>query len=179
MKKQKGQTLLEILLAFGVAVLTLSAITIAVISSLNNAQFTKNQNLANHYAQEGMEVIRKIRDSSLANLASYKKATEYAYYCLPADTIELSPALVSDSATNCGGPNVGGIFVRKVILEHNFLDCSALNPTPGPTPPLISKGSRIRITVAWSDGKCPSGNIFCHKVELISCFSTIDLRSAP
>lgn len=63
MKKQRGQTLLETLLALGVCVIILSAITVIVISSLNSTQFTKRQNLASQYAQEGMEVVRKIRDS--------------------------------------------------------------------------------------------------------------------
>ncbi|MBI3069818.1 MAG: hypothetical protein HYY87_00750, partial [Candidatus Levybacteria bacterium] len=58
-KVQKGQTLIEVLLALGTAVVVLSATVVAVLSALNNAQFSKNQSLATQYAQEGMEVMRK------------------------------------------------------------------------------------------------------------------------
>ncbi|MBI2195691.1 MAG: hypothetical protein HYU48_01445 [Candidatus Levybacteria bacterium] len=73
MNSQKGQTLIEALIGLAVAVAIISAIVIAVISSLSNAQLTKNQNQANHYAQEGMEIVRQIRNSSwtsFTNLSS-------------------------------------------------------------------------------------------------------------
>lgn len=58
----KGQTLVEVLLAIGVAGLVLIGLTRATTAALRNAQFARNQALATEYCLEGMEKVRKIRD---------------------------------------------------------------------------------------------------------------------
>ncbi len=73
----KGQTLVEILLAVGVASLALVALTRAMTSSLRNASFAKNKALASQYAQESLEAIRGYRDQnnwSLFNQANCENA---------------------------------------------------------------------------------------------------------
>lgn len=163
MKNQRGQTLLEVLLALGATLLVVGAITTVVISSLNNAQFTKNQNLANNYAREGLEVIRKIRDSDWTEFRLYSNS-----YCLSnvSSHIDLLPLA---AGANCG-PNLLGIFSRQVDLTHTTTpECADGN----------SISSLVKVTVSWSDGKCPSGNIFCHKVGLISCLSNLDEKPTP
>lgn len=153
MRKQRGQTLLEVLLALGATTMILGAISTIVISSLDNAQFTKNQNLANSYAREGMEGIRKIRDSSWDNFVSYN-----GKYCMP----NVNQLISSPPGGNCG-QNVG-IFNREVTIDHSDALCS-----------------KVTTTVAWTDGKCPAGtgNIYCHNVKLVSCFSNIDTKPTP
>lgn len=144
--KEKGQTLVEALIALGVAVTIISAIVVAVVSSLSNAQFTKNQNLANHYASEGMEIVRGLRNASWPAFLSLSST----YYCLA----ENSKALTLKGVTGCN-QNVG-IFVREVNIEHNSPSCVGT--------------SRVSVYVSWSDGRCAnSENAFCHKVDLISC----------
>lgn len=162
MKNQKGsprveagQTLLEILLAFSVSILVLSAIVVGITISLSNTQYTKNQNLANSYAKEAMAVVRQIRDSSWPNFFSKTQPT----YCLARNSTELA-ALTS---INCG-QNVG-IFMREVKFMHNSAECSG--------------GSKVTVKVSWSDSKCPVGTPFCHKAELITCFSNIDQKVTP
>lgn len=173
--KQKGQTLLEILLAFSVSILVLSAIIVGITTSLSNTQYTKNQNLANSYAQEGMAVVRQIRDSNWPKFSQYTTNTTY---CLTRNSTELS--LASPPLLNCG-QNVG-IFSREVKIEHNSSDCLAgTPPTPTPVPSIIPRGSKVTVKVSWSDSKCPSGagNPLCHNVELITCFSNIDQKQTP
>lgn len=174
MKEQKGQTLLEILLAFGVSVMVLSAVILGVTTSLSNTQYTKNQGLANSYAQEGMAVVRKIRDAGWNDFKNLKDfLLMNTVYCLDQNSTILrdpSPAL------NCG-QNVG-IFSREVKFDHNKSSngcCSdnSLNCSTG------TAGSKTTITVSWSDSKCPVGNSRCHKAELITCFSSIDLKPTP
>ena len=180
MKKQKGlpavasaeagQTLLEILLAFGVSILVLSAIVVGITTSLSNTQYTKNQGLANSYAQEGIAVVRQIRDSSWTKFSSY---TTNATYCISQNSITLTDTI--PPALNCG-QNVG-IFSREVKLEHESVSCKA---DPSCVDPGCLKGSKINLKVSWSDSKCPVGsNIFCHKVELITCLSNIDQKQSP
>lgn len=152
-----GQTLIEVLVALGAAVAVLFGITIAVISSLNNARFTQNQNLANKYAAAGMEIVRQLRDSSSSGLSKYSNI----YYCLGQDG-KLAPKDITCQQ------NVGVVFVREVKLEQNSSSCGG------------ETGVLSTILVSWSDSVCTSGsNIYCHQVKLISCFSNPATISVP
>lgn len=62
MSSEKGQTLLELVVAITVAVLVLGSLVFATITSLRNAQLAKNQAQATKLAQEGLEDIRTLRD---------------------------------------------------------------------------------------------------------------------
>jgi hypothetical protein len=171
---EAGQTLLEILLALGVSVLVLSAAVLGVTTSLSNTQYTKNQGLANSYAQEGMAVVRKIRDSSLHDFASLGLITNTTY-CLGPSPMGLEELTLP--AKNCKEQSVvpeNGIFSREVKFEHNSDSCAT--NCPGAT---CIKGSKVTVKVSWSDNKCPVGTPLCHKVELITCFSSIDQKLAP
>lgn len=168
-QKESGQTLIEVLLAFSASILVLSAIIVGITTSLSNTQFTKNQNLANSYAKEGMAIVRKIKDSGWAQFSSYTQPT----YCLNQNSVTLTEPVLP--AITCG-QNVAGIFSREVKFEHSSNSCIA---DPACTGPACIKGSKATITVAWSDNKCPVGNPFCHKVELITCFSNIDQKLEP
>lgn len=157
---QTGQTLIEILLAFSVAILVLSAVVVGVSTSLSNTQYSKNQNLANSYVQEGMAVVRQIRDSSWLNFTQYDEVD----YCLDQNSTELTPA--SSPPLTCPPEETNvEIFLREVRLDHVSADCS--------------DNSKATVTVSWADSKCPSGNIRCHKVNLVSCFFNLDKREEP
>jgi len=166
---EAGQTLLEVLLAFSVSILVLSAIIVGITTSLSNTQYTKNQNSANAYAKEAMAVVRKIKDTSFAQFSSYTQPI----YCLNQNSVVLTePVLQSPTC----GQNVIGIFSRVVEFEHVSESCKA---DPGCLGPACLKGSKVTITVSWSDNKCPVGTPFCHKVELITCFSNLDQKQEP
>lgn len=155
----KGQTLIEALAALAVAVAVVSAITIAAINSLNNVQFSKNQNLATSYAQQGMEIVRQIRNRDWNAFYNLK----YIYYCLPKDATSLTQG-VPGSSPVCD-VNIDNIFKRQVLINHNS-DCAV--------------ASKVNVSVFWSDNKCTSGsNLYCHKVELVSCFSDSAIVPTP
>lgn len=171
---EAGQTLLEILLAFSVSILVLSAIIVGITTSLSNTQYTKNQNLANFYAKEGMAVVRQIRDSSWSKFSSYTTKTTY---CLGPSPMGLTPLTLP--ALNCGVQSpvpVGGIFSREVIFDHESSSCC---PDNSQTCDPNIRGSKTTVKVSWSDSKCPVGIPFCHKVELITCFSNINQKQEP
>lgn len=159
----RGQTLIEILLAFSVAILVLGAIVVGVTTSLRNTQYTKNQGLANSYAQEGMAIIRQIRNSRWSDFENYTAAK----YCLGPSPVALKELELPNK--NCGYEDVavGDIFSREVVFEHRSPTCSG--------------GSKVTVAVAWFDSKCPSGtdNIYCHEVDLVSCFSDIGKKQKP
>lgn len=156
MTGQKGQTLIEAVVALAVAITILSAIVVAVVSSLSNTQFTKNQNQANHYAQEGMEIVRQIRNASWASFVNLTNTQ----YCLLAN----SKTLDTRGAGGCG-QNVG-IYVREIDIEHNSPSCVGI--------------SRVTVNVRWADAKCKdSSNPFCHNASLISCFGNPNAVPTP
>lgn len=61
---EKGQTLVEMVFALGVAVLVIVALVVATTVAVRNAQFAKSESLASKYAQDGMEKIRAYRDQN-------------------------------------------------------------------------------------------------------------------
>lgn len=146
----RGQTLIEVLIAMAVGLVVVSAITIAVISALNNAQFSKNQNLATQYVQEGMEVVRRIKNSSNLLVGDY---------CLNKGSLVLR----QKPAAGCG-QNVD-IFVREINVT---------SPLSGP----CSNQLKATVFVQWTDSKC-SGGAFCHEVKLVSCFSDFNIVPTP
>ncbi|RJQ37115.1 hypothetical protein C4559_03995 [Candidatus Microgenomates bacterium] len=152
---EKGQTLIEILIAMSAAVIVLSAITLTVISALSNAQYSKNQNLATQYAQEGMEVVRKIRDNDWNAFAGFS-----GKYCLSKGSFNLG-----NSVAVCS-QNVD-LFVREININPNSADCNSGTQT------------QVAVSVKWSDGKCPSTNIYCHEASLVSCFTDANLVPTP
>lgn len=166
MKKQKfwqsGQTLIELVLAFGVSIMVLSAIVIGVTTSLSNTTYTKNQNLANFYAQEGMAVVRQIRDSSWPTFSSHRLNK----YCIGPNSTDLTPASLTFPCRQ-GELLVAKVFAREVELVHNEGLCNG--------------GSKVTVRVSWTDNKCPAGTNtpLCHKVELVTCFSKLDQKQEP
>lgn len=58
---QTGETLIELTMAAGLAVLVVSALTITTIIGLRNSQLSQNQAQATKLAQQGIEQVRAIR----------------------------------------------------------------------------------------------------------------------
>ena len=57
-----GQTLVETVIASGIAVMVLVTLVAGVTVSLRNVQFARNKAQATKYAQEASEAVRSIRD---------------------------------------------------------------------------------------------------------------------
>lgn len=145
---EKGQTLLEALVALGAAVMVVSAITVSVITALNNGEYTKNQNLATQYAQQGLELMHQLSLSDWATFSSYSGGYCFGQGMTVPDSNQKTP--------NCTKPNLG-IFYREVDFPGN-VSCTA-------------GSSGVTVSVAWSDGKCTDvNNPYCHVVSLNSCF---------
>lgn len=72
---QRGQSLIEVIIAATVGILVVTALTFATIFSLRNASFAKNSEQATKLAQEGIERVRTGRDrnagiNNLPNVAN-------------------------------------------------------------------------------------------------------------
>jgi Tfp pilus assembly protein PilV len=178
---QKGQGLIEALIALGAAVIIIAAMTIAVITALNNADFSSYQNLATNYAQQGIEIIQQKSQLSWTDTSKYQ-----GIYCLSQGVTNVVPIPAGEE--DCP-VNVDNKFVRELdfIKITPQLDC-ANSTTPccfqGPqnincalTPELCS--SQVNVTVKWTDGKCSSSSDFCHQVVLNSCITDIYRNITP
>jgi type II secretory pathway pseudopilin PulG len=180
---QKGQGLVEALIALGAAVVIISAITVAVITSVQNSDFAKYQNLATNYAQQGLAIVKQQSLLDWNNTATYSGTL-----CLPAGTITLPP----DKSVSCPEINAGNMFIRQVDIENNIHPgpvCNGSNPLSccnNFTSPCCIVGtavdctnnpelcsSRVTVTVKWTDGKCSANSPFCHNVKLDSCLQDI------
>lgn len=153
---EKGQSLIEVLIALAASVAVVTAIAITVITSLANVEFTKNQNLASQYSREGMEVVRKIAKDNWGNFISTYTSVNY---CLD----DNSNTLRVMGAGGCG-QNVD-IFVRQIVINQ--------------TSPSCENSVRISSNVSWSDSKCTSANPFCHTITIDSCLADINTIQAP
>lgn len=170
---EKGQTLVEVLVAMATAVAVLSAIAITVISSLSNVEFTKNQNLATQYSREGLEVVRRLARSNWNTFEGFNAQD----YCLAKGQTTLTPM-----GPNGCGQNVD-TFMRKIEIEQTSLSCqegSGGEEDEGEDEEDEDGGgeeeSNARITsiVSWSDSKCGAANVFCHEVTLDSCIANLN-----
>lgn len=151
----KGQTLIEILVALSVIAIVVTGISVTVTNSLSDAQFGKNQNLATGYAQEGMEILRQIRNTDYAGFKNYTAAN----YCLGKNATVLEPSSM------CSMPNVDNIFIRTIRIDQSVT-------------PECNNAAKVQVVVSWTDGKCqPSA--YCHKSELNSCLSTKNPIQGP
>lgn len=152
-RRQKGQTLLELVVALGIGLIIVSSITVTVMTSLSSAQFNRDQSLATSYAQEGMENVRKLRDQGWVPFSLLNGT-----YC-----VGKTPPFPSDSsnkAASCTTVNIGTTFIREIIINNGAgTQCEV-------------PAREVVVRVKWRDGKC-SGSNYCHKVELKSCLNNI------
>ena len=125
----RGETLIEALGALAIISVVVTAAAIAVTTALNNAAFNKNQTQATKYAQEGVEVVRQIRNANYTQFRSYN-----GLYCLADNQSDLGSV-----QSECTQANIGN-FVRSVVIEQ--------------TPGCRADVPRVAVTVAFTDGTC-------------------------
>jgi len=69
-QKNKGQSLIEFVVAIGILVIITASGTTALLSSLSINRFSKEEIQASGYAQEGLEAAKSIRNQDWDNLAN-------------------------------------------------------------------------------------------------------------
>jgi type II secretory pathway pseudopilin PulG len=141
---QKGQSLIEIIVAIGIVALVMTALVSAISLSVKNTAEAKAKAVATKYSQEGMEFLIEQRnalgwEAFLAALQTDAGATTTVTYCLPTPlptTISGFVALGNGSCTSTQFADSRGIFQRKAVIT------------------LPAGGTQINITVSvtWSDG---------------------------
>ncbi len=165
-KLQRGSTLIEALLALTFAVAIITAVVVAVTSSLNNATYTKSQNAATQYAQEGIDIARYMKSSDYDSFISL--ATSFGggpLYCPTQDGIlEISDVCTKDQ------------FLIEIYIDHGTALSGGRDKT-GVSQCEVGS-SFVSSTASWTDPKCTNGD-FCHKVALDTCLSDLDKLNNP
>lgn len=152
---EKGQTIIEAVVALATILLIIAAIAVVIVNALYNSQFIRNQNTANKYAQQGMEFIKNLQQNDLSSFALYDGGT----YCI--DTT-VTPSVLTSScdAINAASPK------RTIDFIRGSSECGTTE-------------TKVTVIVSWSSTKCPSNNTFCHRSELVSCMPYQILRGNP
>lgn len=131
-KNNKGQSLVEAVVAIGLVTLVLVALISAITFSLANAQYSRNKSIATKYAQEAIEAMRKLRDAGWPAFYTWANDTTGRTYCMT-NTFTLTnipPACVVIDDTY-------DIFTRTVKLVGN-----------GGTRDRVS----VQVVVTWTQG---------------------------
>ncbi len=104
-----GQSMIETLIALGIAVLIIVALVQSIVTSVKNTQFAKNQTLATRYSQEGIEWVRSTRD--VLGWPSFYNSLNGRTKCIGgSDYIDWS------STFPCS-INAGDIFSRQAVFS--------------------------------------------------------------
>ncbi len=142
----KGSTLIEAVISLGIITIIVTGVTVVVTTALSNSQHSVNQNSATEFAQEGLEIVRSIRNSNYNQFKNFDGT-----YCLDKGDI-----MLGSPVSSCSTPNVDN-FIRSVVIQQS----------PGCAADIAS----VTVTTSWSSSKCPSES-FCHKSELSTCMLT-------
>lgn len=145
LKDNQGQAIIEGVVAVVLILIVSTAISVAISTGLSNSQFIKSQSEASKYAQAGIEYMRYLRNTNPSNFESRE-----GIYCMNQDRT-FTPG-------SCSQVNIGGLYKREAeFTQNSVVECSG--------------GTQVKVAVYWSSGKCDPQNRFCHKSQLISCFS--------
>lgn len=120
MRSEKGQSLVEVIVAIVVSILVIQALVVVTILSIRNANFSKNSAQATKLAQDGIEKVRILRDRDGAVDYTISVDNHTAKFS------ELWPINFSCSANNCyfylngTGALVGGNSTDFETIQLNF-----------------------------------------------------------
>lgn len=158
-----GQSLIEALVALSAASIIVSAIAIAVISSVNNSDYSKNQNKATAYAQAEIEILGQLSKANWQTFNTYSGT-----YCVG------NKQVMASQIIDCSTPNLESTFIRQIDVAKNNSSCAS---GAGST-----QGTSVKVTVSWADGKCTIHNglrDYCHSANVQSCFTDINTLPTP
>ena len=116
----KGQSLVEVVVAFGVVIVIVTALLSSTLVSIKAARIGKMRTQAIKYAQEGIELARSLRDTNEWTIfQAYAGGVPEGYtltYCV--DRMLSWP--VSSGA--CSVPNIDTIYTRNVTLTWDDIN---------------------------------------------------------
>ena len=140
MRREKGQSLIEVMIAVTVGILVVTALTFATIFSLRNANFAKSSAQATKLAQEGIEKVRTLRDRDGA--VNYPGASKFSD--LWAITFSCLGDINCYFYLNVGGTLTGGSAISFETIPPNFKRQFQIEDAG-------SEQKRVTSLVRWTD----------------------------
>jgi hypothetical protein len=119
----RGQTIIEIIIATGIVVLVMTAIMAGLTLSLKNTAQAKYKALASKLGQEGIEAFRRERD--LMGFETFRASLDSQTYCLP--TI---PALLSQFGVGSCGDEDGIVMTGVTFFREANVTVGATDDDP-------------------------------------------------
>lgn len=149
---QSGFTIVETLVAITILMIAIAGPLSIASKSLNAALVARNQLIASYLAQESMEVIKNIRDNSLANgqpfLAGFTAGSCTSGQPCNASAVD-SPKIVSGAASL--NRNTSNQYTRGAGTYTGFTRRFYL--TQVQVPPF--EEYRVTVEVDWNEGTVP------------------------
>lgn len=137
--KNQGFTLLEAIVAIAILLVAVTSASGLVLSSLQNLHVTKNRVIAAYLAQEGIEVVRAIRDENWINGRDYdvELTPSLTPYCVRYDSTVLISGpcdynIYQDGAYTHDSSAEPTIFTREILITAlpNPEDDTTVDPDP-------------------------------------------------
>lgn len=124
-KKNKGFTLVETLVALAVVSTALMGVSTLIISNIFNARAVQQNLVAGNLAQEGLEVVRAIRDNDWLSGNNFGDALPDGLYRvqwndLNLRPIDINPELRLDKAVGVYSYDSGDptTYKRTIVIEN-------------------------------------------------------------
>lgn len=124
-KKQKGQSLIEVLVVLAITSIMLVALIMIILASLKNAQFAQNQTQATKLAQNTIDQIRILRDNNkngtLDTACFVELWNTSTHYCTTADCYYRLTTLgdyLENKGTTSFKDSLGGGFSRQIKISQ-------------------------------------------------------------
>lgn len=114
MKKRNftGQSLIEAVVAVGIVIILVTGLIVGTTASVHRAVSSSSRSLAVKYAQEGMELARKVRDNGWMTLIEYNNT-----YCVGKDSLVPVPTPTPVVGAACSA-NIDSIYTRSITFAY-------------------------------------------------------------
>ncbi len=141
-----GQSLLEVIVLIGLALVIVTGLTVVTVNGLKNSQFSQNKAQATRLAQEGIDCVRTVRDKNwtvtISGTAYYWYNTTPFIWTFPISTprtFSILPGCIglTESATDTSLSTAYSSTFTRVITIQDF---------NGNT-----NQKRITVVVRWND----------------------------
>lgn len=134
----KGQSLIEIVIAVGVVILLVTGLIVGTTASIKGSEFSTNKSRGFKYAQEAMEIIRSMRDQSWASVGA-----KSGLWCLDKTGTWSQPL-----GSTCN-VNIDSFFTRSVTFTWDG----------------VNNRMRVDITVTWTDSGVHTSKLVTYFTE--------------
>ena len=123
MKKNAGQTLIEVVIAVGLIVLVLTTLASGIALGVRNNRFAKDSALAKEYSRESLEWLRSMRDQAgwetFYTIIDSDTGTATVTYCL--NTLPTDPTAFNNrnGGACTAGQTIDSRFTRQMVVTMN------------------------------------------------------------